>query len=64
MAMSAHPGRLLTPTDLASRLGVPVRTIYAWRSKGEGPTGLRVGKHLRFREGDVDTWIESKLAGA
>lgn len=43
--------------ELARYLGVPVRTIYAWRYKREGPPGLRLGKHLRFRPGDVQEWL-------
>lgn len=47
--------------DLARELGVPVRTIYAWRSKGRGPRGATFGKHVRFRRADVEAWIESRL---
>lgn len=46
--------------ELASELGVPVRTIYAWRVKGTGPRGATFGKHVRFRRSDVDAWIEHK----
>lgn len=46
---------------LAEELGVPVRTIYAWRSKGTGPRGATFGRHVRFRRTDVDTWIERRL---
>lgn len=48
---------LLSVTDLASFLGVPVGTIYAWRKTGRGPRALRVGRHLRFSQSDVDTWL-------
>jgi excisionase family DNA binding protein len=47
--------------DLARELGVPVRTIYAWRSKGRGPRGATFGRHVRFRRTDVDAWVESRL---
>jgi len=40
---------------------VPVRTIYAWRSKNKGPRGATFGKHVRFRREDVDAWTESRL---
>lgn len=55
-----------TPTwigieELAEELGVPVRTIYAWRSKGQGPRGGTFGRHVRFRRDDVDAWTESRL---
>ena len=53
--------RLLTVEELAEYLGVPVATIYAWRYRHEGPPGFRVGKHLRYRSSDVETWIQRKL---
>jgi excisionase family DNA binding protein len=51
---------LLSPTDLASYLGVPVATIYRWRSYGYGPMGIRVGRHVRYRVEDVDQWLEAQ----
>lgn len=39
--------RLLSPTELAGCLAVPVQTIYQWRHRGEGPPGYRVGRHVR-----------------
>lgn len=48
--------RLWTAADLAEYLGVPVKTIYAWRAKGLGPKGFRVGKHLRWRVATVFEW--------
>ena len=56
--------RLLTPRDLASYFGVPVTTLYAWRYQRLGPPGFRVGKHLRYRQADVEAWIESQLEEA
>lgn len=53
---------LLSVQDLAGFLDVPVATIYAWRYRGEGPPGLRVGRHLRFRSSDVEQWIAEQLA--
>lgn len=49
--------RLLTAEDLAVFLDVPVKTLYAWRYRGEGPIGFRVGKHIRYRWTDVERWI-------
>lgn len=44
--------------EVAAYLGVPVQTLYTWRTKGMGPRGMRVGKHLRYRWSDVDAWLE------
>ena len=45
---------------LAEYLGVPQQTIYRWRTHGDGPRGIKVGRHLRFRRSDVDAWLESQ----
>jgi len=56
--------QLLTVKDLAHYLGVPVATLYQWRYRREGPTGFRVGRHLRYRWPDVEDWIEGRLRDA
>jgi excisionase family DNA binding protein len=50
---------LLNPAEVSAFLGVPVGTIYAWRSRGVGPEGIRVGRHLRFRRGEIERWLEA-----
>lgn len=49
--------RLWSVQDVAYFLGVPVQTVYAWRSAGSGPPGRRVGKRLRYRPEDVRAWV-------
>jgi excisionase family DNA binding protein len=49
---------LLSATELAAYLGIPVSTVHFWRGKGQGPPALKVGKQLRFRAVDVATWLE------
>jgi len=46
--------------ELASLLGVPVGTIYDWRTRGEGPVAYRFGKHLRFTTDDVEAWMATR----
>lgn len=50
--------------ELAEELGVPVRTVYAWRHRGIGPRGHKIGKHVRFRRVDVEAWLERCADGA
>lgn len=52
--------RLVSPGELAAYLAVPVQTVYGWRSKGVGPRGLRVGKHVRYRKSDIERWLTSR----
>ena len=48
------------PQELHEFLGglVPVRTIYGWRTKGEGPKAYKVGKRVLYRRADVEAWLE------
>ena len=46
--------------ELAQEIGVPIRTVYAWRHKGYGPRGAVFGRHVRFRRADVEAWIEQR----
>jgi len=62
MAWGGSTEPLLSPSELALYLGVPVATIYQWRTVGTGPRGSRVGRHTRYRREDVDRWLESKAA--
>jgi excisionase family DNA binding protein len=48
---------VLSMSELAGRLGVSVQTIYDLRSQGRGPCGFRVGRELRFRVSEVDSWL-------
>jgi len=47
--------------QLSEELDVPIRTIYAWRSKGYGPRGATFGKHVRYRREDVEAWIAGRF---
>jgi excisionase family DNA binding protein len=48
---------VVTMSQLASQLGVSVQTLYDLRSQGRGPRGFRVGRELRFRVSEVDSWL-------
>lgn len=45
--------------ELSEYLGVPVATLYQWRSKGYGPPGRRLGKHVRYVPEQVSEWVRS-----
>lgn len=51
--------RLLSSREVAEVLGVKERTVRAnWREWGL--TARRVGKQLRWRERDVNAWIDKQ----
>jgi excisionase family DNA binding protein len=49
--------QILSISELAARLRVSVQTLYDLRSQGRGPRGFRVGRELRFRLSEVDSWL-------
>ena len=51
---------LLSPSELAALLRIPVSTLYNWRYNRLGPPGFRVGRHLRYRREDVDQWLNER----
>lgn len=53
------PEPLWTVEDVSTYLGVPVQTLYGWRTKGYGPPARRVGKYLRYRPSDVRAWFDA-----
>jgi excisionase family DNA binding protein len=53
---------LLTIKELAAQLQIPVQSIYRWRYAGVGPKGIRIGRHVRFRQRDVDAWLDEQAA--
>lgn len=55
--------RHLTPEELFERLGgeVPLNTIKYWRTTGQGPRFIRVGKRVLYRECDIEAWEETCL---
>jgi predicted DNA-binding transcriptional regulator AlpA len=52
-----------TDTDgLCGWIGITPRQLYHLRAKREGPLAHRVGKQLRFRRADVESWLKSRQA--
>lgn len=55
--------RLWSVKDVSRYLGVPVATLYAWRSEGRGPASRRVGKYVRYLPEDVRRWVAEQPVG-
>jgi predicted DNA-binding transcriptional regulator AlpA len=54
-----HSERLLTITEVAERLNVPVGTMRWRRHLGLPPHAIKVGRNLRYPEAEVDACIEA-----
>jgi excisionase family DNA binding protein len=48
--------------QVSDYLQIPVATLYRWRTNGEGPVACRVGRFLRYRETDVDQWLDNRAS--
>lgn len=56
---------LLEPKDVAKKIGYTISALQKWRREGVGPNFLKLTDSpnggIRYRESDVDKWIESRL---
>ena len=53
---------VFTIAELATELSVSTQALYDLRSKGRGPNGFRVGRQLRFRQSEIQSWL-ARLEG-
>jgi excisionase family DNA binding protein len=55
--------RLLTARQLAEQLGVSTETVLRWTRRGELPAFKLPGGAIRYRELDLDAWLEARATG-
>jgi len=56
--------RLLTPAEVAGLLGVRVSTLATWRTrKGHPLAYVKLGKAIRYRSQDVESFINKHVMG-
>lgn len=51
----------LSIRDLAQRYNVTERAVRQWREDRTGPTGIKVGREVRFRRSDVIAWEQARI---
>jgi len=51
--------KILTIDELSEKLKIPKKTLYKWTKEKRVPC-VKLGKHLRFIESDIDQWLKSK----
>lgn len=64
--LTGKPTRLLDTNQLADLLGITVEAIYSRRQRGGDslPPALRIGRSLRWRIEDVESWLSERREGA
>lgn len=63
---SCVPSPMLDPTSAGVYIGgqenpISVLTLADWRTKGIGPDYVKVGRLIRYRQADLDVWIETRV---
>ncbi len=53
---------LRTIDEAAAWLRVPIETLRYWRKQGIGPRAAKVGKHLRYRDEELQRWVREREA--
>jgi excisionase family DNA binding protein len=54
---------LWTAEQVAEYLNVPLGTLYQWSHRRQGPKVMRVGRYLRYRRADVESWLKDQERG-
>lgn len=55
--------QLLTPIEIAEKLGVKLSTVYSWTHKGLIPH-IKLRRHLRFNEKEINRWLAKRTKKA
>ena len=55
--------QLLTQDDLAALLKVSKQTLFRWRKIDQGPPFIQVEGSIRYRQADVDAWLDQRTLG-
>jgi hypothetical protein len=56
--VAAVEDELLTITEVADIVRVPVATLRYWRHLGNGPRSFRIGRGIRYWHHDVTIWLQ------
>lgn len=46
--------------EAATRLNVKPATLEAWRTRGEGPEFVKLGKAVRYSDESLDNYVKSR----
>jgi predicted DNA-binding transcriptional regulator AlpA len=57
-----YPKPLWTPEDLSEYCVVPLATVYVWNYRATGPKPVQIGRHVRYTDESVRSWLASREA--
>jgi predicted DNA-binding transcriptional regulator AlpA len=58
--MALTSSQYIGPSDLTAEIGIPETTLAQWRYLKKGPPYIKVGRHVRYRQSDVERWLEEQ----
>ncbi|NCC41592.1 MAG: DNA-binding protein, partial [Gammaproteobacteria bacterium] len=58
-AVTSFP-RLNTEKEEAARLNLSDRTLQAWRTRGDGPPFVKLGRAVRYDPRATDEWLATR----
>jgi len=64
MSTRTAPTRLLSRAEAAEYLGLSVQTLAKWAMEGQHLKFIKVGKFAKYRQADLDRWIESRTVAS
>ncbi len=57
---SAMSPKLLTETQVSMIFNVSINTLRYWRHCGDGPNYIKMGKLVRYHEGELESFVQRK----
>ncbi len=60
---AAIGGDLIDEAELAARLGVSRATLQSWRYTKRGPSYIKIGRLIRYRNVDVERFLRENTRG-
>jgi len=55
---------VLKTDEAAERIGLSVSTLEKLRVYGGGPKFLRLGRAVRYRQTDLESWMAARVVGS
>lgn len=52
--------KIYKASPVAELLGTTVGTLAYWRYMGKGPKFIKLGRAVRYRESDVNAWLDAQ----
>ena len=58
-SLSKQPAEMLNDMQVADYLNMSVSTLRRWRLFRKGPKFVKIGSAVRYKRGDVESWVDS-----